>query len=252
MKKSSKTPEEIIELCKSLRLPSFIDYQDIINHNNSFEDNLLSLLTAERQRRLGDRLTRRLRAASFPFVQTIDNFEMTKKTLPYVNFDVVRNDLLSCNFIRKHEDLIILGPSGRGKSHLAGAIGYEASNQGFTVLYKQADILIAEITDAKANNKIIEYQNKLKKIDLLIIDEFCNDFYDHKESSNISQVIINRHEVKSTIVISNENFTEWGKYIKNEAIVTKIVDRLAYRSTILNMNSDISYRLSHSKNKIHK
>ncbi|MDR0571496.1 MAG: ATP-binding protein [Rickettsiales bacterium] len=239
--------EKLHKVASRLRFPTFLQYRDIIKPNASFAENLCLIGDLEIQRRLDEHLRRRVQAADFPIVKTIDTFELSSEYLPYVNLNLVREELFSCEFLRRKEDIILIGPSGRGKSHFATAIGYEAAKQGYKVLFRRADTLIAELVEAKSEQSMLNYESKLNKLDLLIIDEFGYSLYNSNEASLLSKVIVARHESKSTIVVANDEFNKWRSFITNKTLCNRVISKLTFRSAILNMNGDKDYRYINSK-----
>jgi DNA replication protein DnaC len=238
----------IISLSIQLRLLSFQEFKSIIQPNKSFEENLLELLKAEVNRRKELKFTQNIKFAGFPQIKTIDSFDMSDEWLPAVNVNII-NDLLSCEFIDKKNDIIAIGPSGRGKTHLSIAIGYEAIKKGYKVLFKKADTMISEIAEAKSEKRLNLYINKINKADLLIIDELGYSIYNNDEANYLFRVISSRYEQRSTFITTNHIFTSWKEFITDELLLKALVDRLIHHSTIINMNSPTSYRFSHAHNR---
>jgi len=119
----------ISKLANELYISVFAQYEKYINTRASFEENLYELLLEQKQLTFEKRVKRRLKTAGFPYVKTMNTFEMSKEYLPNVNFDEIR-ELATCKFIEDKADVCAVGPSGKGKSHLALAIGYEAIKRG--------------------------------------------------------------------------------------------------------------------------
>jgi DNA replication protein DnaC len=240
--------DKIILLANDLRLLSFKDYKSIIQNNASFDENLLELLNEEHKRKNELKITQNIRSASFPNVKTFDTFDMSDEWVSSNNINSI-NNFKSCDFISKKHDIIIFGPSGRGKTHLSIAIGFEAIKKGFKVLFKQADTMISEISEAKSDKKLSLYINKIMKIDLLIIDELGYSSYNNDEANYLYRIISNRYEKCSTIITTNYIFTSWKEFINDEIILKAIIDRLVHHSYIKNMNSHKSYRFHHAQSR---
>jgi DNA replication protein DnaC len=249
IKEQNLEENRIIALSQGLRLLSFSNYKESIKQNESFETNLLTLLQLENLRRSDRRLIQRLKASRFPVIKTIDTFEMDPTLLPHVNFDEIKNHLLSCNFINMKEDVVALGPPGHGKTHLASAVGYEAVKRGYKVLFKQADTLVIEMNEAKTEKNLNSYIKKILKVDLLILDELGYLSYGRDEANLLFEIITSRYETGSTFFTTNREFDKWGDFIDDKDLVCAIVDRLGHHSIILNMNGPKGYRLLHARSR---
>ena len=130
---------------------------------------------------------------------------------------------------------------------MAIGIGLKACASGKSVLFKNAASLSTELSEAKDNYALGKLEKRIQKVDLLIIDEMGYVSFDRFQSELLFKVIADRSERGSTIVTTNLAFSEWTNLFENTAMVAALVDRLTFRSYILDMNGD-SYRLDHSKN----
>jgi DNA replication protein DnaC len=249
---SKKTTEElIVSLSQELRILSFVNYKSIIEQNKPFDDNLLELLNAEKYRRVELRRSKLIKAAGFPQVKTFDTFNLNNDLLPYVNCEEIRN-LITLDFIRNNEDIIAIGPPGMGKTHLAIALGYEAIKKGFKVLFKNADSMINEMIEAKSEKILENYFDKIKKIDLLIIDELGYLTYNNEHTNLLFRIISSRHENRSTIITTNHEFKKWNEFINEGILLHALIDRLIHHSYIINMNGEMGYRLRNSRSRKNK
>lgn len=181
----------------------------------------------------------RLRAARFPSHKTLDDFDFTLQ--PAVNEARVRM-LANLDFVKAAENLIFLGPSGVGKSHLAISLGYVAVEAGYNVRFTTAqeltDSLYASLADGNFRRELERYS----KLDLLIIDELGFLSLDRNASNHFFQVINQAYERQAVIVTSNRPFQEWSGVFHDSVIVTAILDRLLHHATLFNLKGD-SYRL---------
>ena len=230
--------EQIKLLSKQLKIPTFADYHKIQNHadsNSTFGELLLELMRAEYEQRQENNNRRRLKQANFPFTKTIDELDLS------------RYELASCRFIDEKKNLVMIGNPGRGKTHMAIGIGLKACAGGKSVLFKNAASLSTELSEAKDNYALGKLEKRIQKVDLLIIDEMGYVSFDRFQSELLFKVIADRSERASTIVTTNLAFSEWTNLFENTAMVAALVDRLTFRSYILDMNG-YSYRLDHSKN----
>lgn len=208
--------EQIKLLSKQLKIPTFADYQNIRNHadpNSTFGKLLLLLMRAEYEQRQQNNNRRRLKQANFPFTKTIDELDLSRYDGRIS--DLFVSEFASCRFIDEKKNLVMIGNPGREKNHMAIGIGLKACASG--------------------------------KVDLLIIDEMGYVSFDRFQSELLFKVIADRSERVCTIVTINLAFSEWTNLFENTVMVAALVDRLTFKSYILDMNGD-SYRLNYSKN----
>lgn len=239
--------EQIKLLAKQLKIPTFANYQHALNHaepGNTFGEILLALMRTEYDQRQENNNRRRLKQASFPFTKTIDELDLTRYDGQISELFV--NELASCRFIDEKKNLVLIGNPGRGKTHMAIGIGLKACANGKSVLFKNAASLSTELSEAKDNYALGKLEKKIQNVDLLIIDEMGYVSFDRFQSELLFKVIADRSERGSTIVTTNLAFSEWTELFENPAMVAALVDRLTFRSYILDMNGD-SYRLDYSK-----
>ena len=244
----SEHKEAIQKAAARLHLTAFAQYEQLTDPQHSFEDNLCSLL--EEQVRLAEvqRLNRRIRYAGFPQVKTFDTFVMSEEHLPHLNFDELR-ELRSCAFIDEKNDIVAIGPEGRGKTHAALAIGYEAVKRGYSVRFKRASDLVNEMSESKSAKHLADYTRTLNRCQCLILDEVGYLNYDLATSSLLFQVVSARYEKASTIYTTNLEFSRWGQFVGDEDLASAIVGRIAHQAIILNMNGPKGWRLEHARSK---
>jgi DNA replication protein DnaC len=238
----------ISKVANELYLPAFAQYKQHVDLKRPFEENLLTLLEKQELIAKQNRLERRLKYAKFPQIKTLDMFEMSKERLPHLNFDEVL-ELTTCKFIENKQDVVLVGPCGVGKTHLALALGYEAIKRDYTVRFKRANELVNEMNEAKSEKHLADYLKKLNRCNLLIIDEFGYLNYDLSASSILFQIIGARYETSSTIYTTNLEFSKWKQFIGDQGLASAIVDRVVHHSSILNMNSPMGWRLEHAYSK---
>lgn len=240
--------ESIQKAAARLRLNAFAMYEKYIKTNQPFEENLRSILEEQVQLADDQRLKRRIRYAGFPQVKTKDTFVMSEKHLPHVNFDEL-NELFTCSFIEEKTDIVAIGPSGHGKTHIALAICYEAVKQGYNARFKSASELVNEMSEAKSEKHLTEYIRTLNRCQLLVVDEVGYLNYDLASASLLFQVVSARYEKASTIYTTNREFSKWVNFIGDDMLASAIVDRIAHHAIILNMNGPIGWRLEHARSK---
>ena len=235
--------EQIKLLCKQLKLPTFANYTDILRQSQpgaDFGDLLLDLLMAETSARQENQNRRRLKAAGFPFQKTLDEFDFSWLN-PSIS-PIFIHELASCKFMDDRKNIVMIGNPGRGKTHLSISIGLKACLQGYRVLFKNAGTLATELTEARDAYQLGRIERQLEKTDLLILDELSYMSFNKYESELLFKVISERSERSSTIVTTNLSFSEWAQLFENTTMVAALVDRLTYRSHVLDMSGP-SYRL---------
>lgn len=238
--------EQIKLLAKTLKIPNFGRYEAILRQNDtemSYEKFLLVLMKQEIASRESNRQRKRLRAATFPYLKTLNEFDYTK--LVHVESAYV-NELSCCDFINRRENIVMIGGPGRGKTHLSIALGLKACQAGFHVKFTTAARLANEMAEAKDSRSLVKLEKSLTKVDLLIIDEMSYVSFNRHQSELLFQVISERSERGSIITSTNLEFSRWIELFENEMMLTAMIDRLTFKSHILNMNGD-SIRAEHKR-----
>jgi DNA replication protein DnaC len=246
-----KTSDQIISLAEKNKLTAFMEYKNFVKTTNSFDDNLLILLKEETDRRNLLKTMRNVKKACLPLEKTFDSFDMEANVLPHVDMDEIRA-LRSCSFIDEKKDVLLIGPPGRGKTHLAIATGFEAVRKGYSVLFKQTSQLLTELDEANSEKNLTQYYKTLAKVDLLILDEFGYTHYNENQATYLFNIISQRYEKRSIFYTTNYEYSKWENFIKNEAIRAALIDRIAHHSTVFNMSSPISYRLKNATSRKNK
>jgi DNA replication protein DnaC len=239
---------DISKIANDLKLSVFANYFKYIKPGQPFEDNLFDLLKEQFIEANNASVNRKIRYSGFPVVKTLNAFEVSPERFPYLNINEFQ-DLASCRFIEEKADIVAIGPPGRGKTHAALAIGYEAIKRGFSVRFKRAADLVNEMSEAKSDKSLSSYTKTLNKCRLLILDEIGFLPYDPAASSFLFQIISARYETASTFYTTNYPFSKWSQFIQDKGIVTAIVDRIAHHSFMLNMNGPFPYRFEHARSR---
>lgn len=239
--------DQTIELyAKQLRTPTFLHYKDLIRQlgsDQSYEEFLLSLMRAELDSRMESSRKRRMRSANFPYMKTFDELDLTK--FEHLSKAFI-HELASCDFVSKRQNIVMIGNPGTGKSHLSIALGIKACMQGFNVKFFTAANLSNQLVEAQEYKSLIKLEKQLAKADLLIIDELSYLTFNRHQSELLFKVIADRAERKSVIVSTNLKFSDWVTIFENKTMVTALIDRLTFKSHVLNMNSENPYRAAHS------
>ena len=144
--------------------------------------------------------------------------------------------LRELNFLTERRNVILIGNSGTGKTHLAIAVGIRACEENYRVTFRTAAGLINEMVEARNENKLSAYIRQFKKIDLLIIDELGYVTFDQAGVELLFQLLATRYETMSTIITSNLGFSDWVKVFHDKTLTAAILDRITHHAMILNMN----------------
>jgi DNA replication protein DnaC len=247
----SEQRDAISKAASRLRLSVFAKYENYINPKHSFGENLNVLLNEQVIVADKNRFDRRIRYADFPQIKTFDTFVMLEERLPHLNFDEFLS-LADCAFINEKSNIVALGPSGRGKTHAALAIGYEAVKRGYSVRFKRACDMVNEMNEARSEKMLSDYIKNINRCQLLIVDEVGFLDYDADAANLLFQVVGARSEKASTVYTTNLPFSEWAQFIKNERLALAIVGRIAHGAIILNMNGPYDWRLESTRGKLQR
>ena len=201
---------------------------------------LLELELIDRERRV---VERRIRAAHFPAVKSFDTFEFT--AIPSLNKMLVL-DLARCEYVLRRENIIALGNSGTGKTHVALALGLAACQKGFPVGFTTAAALVTQLMEARDERRLLKMQRELQAVKLLIVDELGYVPLSPTGAELLFETVSQRYERGSTIITSNLPFEDWTSVLGAERLTGALLDRLTHHVTILAMNGD-SYRLKQSR-----
>jgi DNA replication protein DnaC len=235
---------------KRLRLPSVATHyrkmaSQAAESNLTHEQFLLAILEQEVRKREENTRKNRIRQAHFPASKTLSQFEFS--AIPSLSKALVLK-LAQGEYLNEAENIVILGNSGTGKTHLAIALGMEVCLQGKRVAFYTAAELVNQLLEANAQYRLSRLENQLNGLDLLIIDELGYLALDEKGLKLLFSVFANRYERKSTLVTTNLSFEQWGGIFNDAAMTVALVDRLTHHYHPLVMNGD-SYRLKESLKK---
>ena len=191
---------------------------------------------AERSRR---RIERHLAEAKLPPGKTIDTFDF--EAVPVVSKAQVMALAAGDAWLNQGANLILFGPPGTGKSHLAAALGYALVENGWRVLFTRTTDLVQRLQIARRDLALEAAIAKLDKYHLLILDDLAYITKDQAETSVLFELIGARYERRSLLVTANQPFGQWGKIFPDQAMTLAVVDRLVHHATIFEMNVE-SYR----------
>ncbi len=207
--------------------------------HQSYEEFLLGLTDIELQIRAENRLKRRLKEARFPLMKSLETFQFEKA----VGLDARQiRELCACEYISQCHNVIFLGPSGTGKTHLATGLGIEACKQGFRTRFVTGCGLVNELLEAQEERILSRLLKRYAGYDLLILDELGYVPFSKAGAQLLFQVLAERHERKSVIVTTNLGFADWTQIFGEANLTAALLDRLTHRASILNCSWE-SYRL---------
>jgi len=238
---------------KTLKLPTFLrDYNKVARQcaaegldHVRFLARLVELEMIDRERRM---IERRIRAARFPAIKSLDSFDF--KAIPSLNKMRVL-ELARCEWIERRENVIALGPSGTGKTHVALGLGLAACQKGLAVGFITAAALVHALMEARDERQLQRFQKQLVKHKLLIIDELGFVPLSKTGAELLFEMISRRYEQGSILMTSNLPFDEWTEIFGSERLTGALLDRLTHHVNILEMNGE-SYRLSQSRSRSDK
>ena len=233
---------------KTLKLPTFQrEYQKLARQCATEGVDHVGYLTRlseqemiERDRR---KVERRIKAARFPVVKSLDSFDFA--AIPKLNKMQVL-ELARCEWIERRENVIALGPSGTGKTHVALGLGLAACQRGLSVGFTTAAALVSEMMEARDERRLIRFQKQMATYQLLIIDELGFVPLSKTGAELLFELISQRYERGATLITSNLPFDEWTETLGSERLTGALLDRITHHVNILEMNGD-SYRLAQSR-----
>ena len=204
---------------------------------------LSQALGAEWQGRYQRGIETRLRQSRFPWTKTLEQFDFDFQ--PSLDRRQVR-ELAGLSFVERAHNVVILGPPGVGKTHLAVALGVKAVEAGFTVLFLTLETLMTRLVKASRENRLERALKQLTYPKVLIIDEVGYLPLSRDEASLFFRLVVRRYERASLIVTSNKSYLDWGEIFNDHVLATAILDRLLHHSTTLNIKGE-SYRLKEKR-----
>jgi DNA replication protein DnaC len=245
----SDTPQLLLgHHLKALKLPTFLREYDKLARQCASEgvdhvrylQRLAELELIDRERRM---VERRIKAARFPVVKSLDAFDF--KAIPSLNKTLVL-ELARCEYVDRRENVIALGNAGTGKTHIALGLGLAACQKGLSVGFTTAAALVHELIEARDDKQLLRFQKRLAGYKLLIVDELGFVPLSKTGAELLFEIFGQRYERGATLVTSNLPFDEWTEVFGSERLTGALLDRLTHHVHILEMNGE-SYRLNQSR-----
>ena len=238
------TYTEVINNLEKLKLEKMSTYLstylDEINKNNiSFLDALLNLTEKEIEFKEQRASEFNIRVAGFPFIRTLKEFDFDFQ--PSINKKEIL-DLATLRFVEQKKNILLIGSTGVGKTHIATAVGIEAAKKRVSTYFISCHDLITKLTTAHQENRLKDALKTFNKYKLLIIDEIGYLPVDKNGANLLFQLITKRYEKSSTIITTNQQFSKWGEVFSDNMLANAILDRLLHHSYVFNITGD-SYRL---------
>jgi DNA replication protein DnaC len=236
--------DSLARALKQLRLSGLseslaVRLQEAASHHLSHAEFLELILQDELVVRSDRLLKRRVKAAGFRELKTLDDFDWSFN--PSIKKKQVF-DLATARFVREHRDVLWLGPPGVGKSHVVQAVGYHAIKAGFLVLYRSIFDVVRDFLHEEALGKEDKILARYLKPDLLIIDDMGMKQLPKRSGEYLFEIIMRRYETRSTMMTSNRPLEDWGKLLGDVPSATAILDRFLHHAEIVQITGK-SYRL---------
>lgn len=249
---NAKAKEAILqEYCKILRMPSmFREHARLCRQAREqglcYEDFLRELLETEVLARRDSSARRHVAQAGFPDVKTLDQIDWTSMTGVSKPRIV---ELATCAYIARGEDVVIAGPIGTGKTHLAIALGVEAARRRNKVAFVRAAELVRSLREARDDRTLGRLHRRFQGVGLLILDELGFVPFETAEGELLFNLLADRYEKRSTIITTNLAFSEWVQVFQSEKLTTALLDRIGHHAHVLTTRGD-SFRTMKKKKEV--
>lgn len=245
MTRAAAVLDEVIKThLKALKLPGIARvFREVARQARdqglSLEEYLLELLEVETRSRTENVSKQRLREARFPSMKTLDQFKFELQ--PDLDRDIILK-LSRCDWIARSQPILLAGPVGTGKTHLAIAFGIEAATRRRRVRFYRADDLVRELTEAKGKHEVTRVFKRLDRVEVLIVDELGFVPFDQTGAELLFNLLANRYQRRATVITTNLAFSEWTKVFGDDKLTAALLDRLAEDAHVVTTTGS-SYRM---------
>ena len=249
---TTKTDHDLKEKLRgylsTLRLPTVKNYYEEIareatKNNASYEQYLLDLMETEHDHRYNKRVERLLKISGLPLEKRWDNFNQDRLSL---KIKQQTQELLSGDFMKYSNNVLVFGVPGSGKSHLLCAIGQELIRKGHQICFTTCSILVQELLAAKKRLELPKLLKRLAKYEAIIIDDIGYVQQSRSEMEVLFTLLADRYEQSSIMLTSNLPFSKWDQIFKDPMTTAAAIDRLVHHSVIIELNTS-SYRMETAK-----
>lgn len=238
--------ENLRNLCKQLRLAYVADSYETVEFSSP-QDFLSNVLIKEIEMRELAKVERNLKKARFLENKSLETYHWTSAIrLPQT---VNKEQLENLDFIKDHQNLVLVGAPGTGKTHLASALGKRACKRGYEVRFYRVAHLVEELETAHRNGKLGAFRKKFNDTQVLILDEMGYVPFSKEGAEILFQLITEFYEKKSLIVTSNLEFSQWNRIFIDSRLTAALVDRLIHHAHIITYSGE-SYRLTNALSRI--
>ncbi len=232
---------------KDLRLSAVLreietNLRQAVDAGISYDEFLVDLTRLEIESRAANRLKRRIREAKFPLLKPLETFEL--EAVPELDLRSFR-ELTTCDYIKERRNVIFLGSSGTGKTHMASGLGLEACKNNYKTRFVTCYGLVNELIEAREERDLQRLLKRYSRYDLLILDELGYIPFSREGAELLFQVLAERYEKGSVMITTNLGFADWTQVFGDQTMTAALLDRITHKARIVNCSWQ-SYRLKQS------